>query len=259
MTLAPAKTLGLARWPAPGPRPRIHPCAKMQGMPKKRAPYYPIYLDIEDRDVLIVGGGSVCSRKAASLLRHGARVRVVSPEVSDEVRRMVSEGAVTLIERNYELGDVDGCALVIASTDDLSVNARVASDARRLRIPVNVVDVTDLCDFIVPSVIEQGSVQIAISTGGKSPALARSLRRTIEGSIGPEWGELNDLLGSLRPVAKEALATDRDRKAMFDRILDAGVLELLRDGRREEAMQRIAAICHDFGVSSADIIPTGQQ
>jgi siroheme synthase-like protein len=185
-------------------------------------------------------------------------VSVVSPEVSDEVRRMVVEGEVRLIERNYEPGDLDGCALVIASTDDPCVNARVARDSRRLRIPVNVVDVTHLCDFIVPSVIEQGSVQIAISTGGKSPALARLLRRTIEASIGPEWGELNDLLGSLRPVAKEALATDRDRKAMFDRILEAGVVELLRDGMREEAMRRIAAICRDFGVPCGNIIPTGQ-
>lgn len=224
-------------------------------MPKKRSPYYPIYLDIEDREVLIVGGGEVCARKAATLLRYGARVRVISPEVSGEVRSMASEGAIRLLEKRYDSDDLAGSALVIASTDDPCVNARVARDSRRKGIPVNVVDVTHLCDFIVPSVIEEGSIQIAISTGGKSPALARKLREAIESSVGAEWGVVNDILGRLRPIAKKALATDGDRKELFDAILAAGVLGLIRDGRRDEAAERIAALCRARGVPFAEVLP----
>jgi precorrin-2 dehydrogenase/sirohydrochlorin ferrochelatase len=227
-------------------------------MPKKRVGYYPIYLDIEGHDVLIVGGGEVCARKAATLLRYGARVSVVSPEVSDAVRRMASEGAVRLVEKSYDPEDLDASTLVIASTDDPCINARVARDSRRKRIPVNVVDVPHLCDFIVPAVIEQGSIQIAVSTGGKSPALARELRKAIETSIGEEWAEINDLLGRLRPIAKKALANDTDRKRLFDSILAAGVLELIRSGRHDEAIDRIAAICRDSGVPIAGVLPPGR-
>lgn len=227
----------------------------MQGMPKKRSPYYPIYLDIEDREVLIVGGGEVCARKAATLLRYGAKVRVISPAVSGEVRAMAHDGAIRLLEKRYDSDDLTGCALVIASTDDPCVNARVARDSRRKGIPVNVVDVTHLCDFIVPSVIEKGSIQIAISTGGKSPALSRKLREAIESSLGDEWSQVNDILGRLRPIAKKSLVTDTDRKELFDAVLSSGVLELIRDGRGDEAVERVAALCQARGVPFAEVLP----
>ncbi|HUF18116.1 MAG TPA: bifunctional precorrin-2 dehydrogenase/sirohydrochlorin ferrochelatase, partial [Thermoanaerobaculia bacterium] len=184
-----------------------------------------------------------------------ARVTVVSPVVAEEVRRMADAGQIVLLEKSYEPDDLAGSTLVIASTDDACVNARVARDSRRMRIPVNVVDLTHLCDFIVPSVVEQGSVQIAVSTSGKSPALARELRAAIEASIGAEWSEVNDLLGRLRPIAKKALATDRDRKELFDSILASGVVKLIRDGRRDQAIERIAALCRERGVPTAELLP----
>ena len=137
---------------------------------KKKYPYYPIYLDIEDRAVLIVGGGSVCARKAETMMRYGARVTVVATEASGEIAAWAAEGALTLRARPYDEEDLEGQSLVIASTDDSCTNARVARDCRRRRIPVNVVDVTHLCEFIVPAIVDQGSVHIAISTEGKSPA-----------------------------------------------------------------------------------------
>jgi len=213
---------------------------------KKQHPYYPIFIDVEERNVLIVGGGGVSARKAEALLQYGARVTVVAPEIADEVSQL--EPRIAIVRKRYEESDLDGRVLVIAATDDAAVNARVAGDCRRRQILVNVADALDLCDFIVPAVIERGAVQIAVSTGGKSPALARALKRELQRVAGPEWAALNDLLGDLREPAREALATDADRKRLFDAILASDALALLREGRRDEALAVIAHLCGDAGV-----------
>jgi siroheme synthase-like protein len=215
---------------------------------KKRFPYYPIYLDIEERPVLIIGGGEVCARKAETMLRYGARVTVVSPAFTDEIERWAADGQVTLRRKLYEEADLDGAAIVIASTDDPCINARIARDCRRRRIPVNVVDVTHLCEFIVPAIVETGSIQIAISTGGKSPALARTLKEDLKRAVGAEYAEVNDVLGTLRAGAKKVLPTDVDRKRFFDGIIAAGILDMLRGGRRAEAYRTIARACEAAGV-----------
>ena len=141
--------------------------------------------------------------------------------------------------------------MVIASTDDKCVNGRVARDCRRRRIPVNVVDVTHLCEFIVPAIVESGSIQIAISTGGSSPAVARTLKEDLQRFVGPQYAELNDLLGTLRKSAKSVLPTDIDRKRFFDGIIVAGVLGMLREGRRREAFETIARACDAAGVEQS--------
>jgi len=217
-------------------------------MARKQFPYYPIYLDIENRDVLIVGGGDVCARKAETMIRYGARVTVVSKGFTDEIEVLAREGRVTIERAAYDEKQLRGRAMVIASTNDRCVNARVARDCRRRGIPVNVVDVTHLCEFIVPSVVELGSIQIATSTGGKSPALARRIREILEKTIGPEFGEVNDLLGSLRKEAKRTLPLDRDRKRFFDSIIARDVLGLIRDGRRLEAYEIVAEECRNASV-----------
>lgn len=219
---------------------------------KKRYPYYPIFIDIEDRNVLIVGGGNVCARKAETMMKYGARVTIASPEFTEEIEQWASEGKLQLRRKTYELADLDGASIVIASTDDPCVNARVARDCRRRKIPVNVVDVTHLCEFIVPAIVERGSIQIAVSTGGKSPALARTLKEDLQRSVGPEYDELNRLLGTLRTGAKKVLPTDVDRKRFFDGILADGVLELLRSGDRREAYERIARHCAAADVPLSD-------
>jgi siroheme synthase-like protein len=215
---------------------------------KKRFPYYPIYIDIEDRAVLIVGGGVVCARKAETMMRYGGRVTIVSPEITDEIAAWERDGALVVNRKLYEESDLDGASIVIASTDDPCVNARVARDCRRRKVPVNVVDVTHLCEFIVPAIIEKGSIQIAISTGGKSPALGRTLKEDLQRTIGPEYAEVNDLLGTLRKEAKRILPTDTDRKRFFDGIIAAGVLERLREGRKRDAYEAIARACDAEGV-----------
>jgi precorrin-2 dehydrogenase/sirohydrochlorin ferrochelatase len=220
----------------------------------KRFPYYPIYLDIENRNVLIIGGGNVCARKAETMLKYGARVTIVSPEFTDEIQQWASDGKLQLRKKHYQSTDLEGVHIVIASTDDQSVNETIAADCRARRIPVNVVDVTPLCEFIVPAIIEKGSIQIAISTGGKSPALARTLKEDLQRSIGPEYAEVNDVLGTLRDGAKSVLATDVDRKHFFDAIIARGILDMLRAGKRIEAYRAIAEECVRMGVPVSEAL-----
>ena len=220
----------------------------------KRYPYYPIYLDIENRDVVIIGGGNVCARKAETMMKYGARVTVVSPEFTDEIEGWAREGCLALRRKLYDESDLDGANIVIASTDVQSINEQIAADCRRRRIPVNVVDVTPLCEFIVPAILEKGSVTVAISTGGKSPALARTLKEDLSRTIGPEYPEVNDLLGTLRENAKAVLPTDLDRKRFFDGIIARGILELLREGKRAEAFEAVAAACAEEGVAPSEAL-----
>ncbi len=214
----------------------------------KRHPYYPISLDIEDREVVIIGGGNVSARKAETLMSYGAKVKVVAPVFAEEIEAWAREGRLLVRRKPYDAGDLEGASIVIASTDNQGVNEQIAADCRARRIPVNVVDMTPLCDFIVPAVIEKGSIQIAVSTGGRSPALARALRDELDRLIGPEYAEANDMLGTLRESAKRALPADIDRKRFFDGILAAGVLEMLRSGRKREAYETIARACEEAGV-----------
>ena len=218
----------------------------------KRYPYYPIYLDIEDRSVVIIGGGNVCARKAETMMKYGARVTVVSPEFTDEIEQWAREGCLALKRKMYDQSDLDGANIVIASTDVQSVNEQIAADCRARRVPVNVVDVTPLCEFIVPAIIESGSIQIAVSTGGKSPAVARTLKEDLQRSIGPEYAEANDVLGTLRDGAKRVLPTDVDRKRFFDGIIAGGILSMLREGKRREAYETIARACEAAGVPVSD-------
>lgn len=214
----------------------------------RERPHYPVFLDIEDRDVVVVGGGAVSERKIESLLRCGGRVTVVAPEVTPRIESWAAAGRVTLHRRPYEATDVDGVMIAVASTSNAAVNARVAADARAKNALVNVADDPALCDFIVPAVIESGSMQVAVSTGGSSPALARRLKADLQRTLGNEYAEVNTILGSLRDGAKAALPHDSDRKRFFDAVIATGVLDLLRAGQRREAYMAVADVCREAGV-----------
>jgi siroheme synthase-like protein len=218
----------------------------------KNYPYYPIFIDLEDRDVVIIGGGNVCARKSESLMKYGPRLTVVAPEATGEIEAWAAAGKLVLRRKTYEASDLDGAHIVIASTDVQAINEQVAADCRARRIPVNVVDVTPLCEFILPAVVERGSIQIAVSTGGRSPAIARTLKEDLQKAIGPEYAEMNDVLFSLRDSAKSVLATDVDRKRFFDGIVAAGVLGMVREGKRRDAYETIARACEAAGVAVSD-------
>jgi siroheme synthase-like protein len=142
-------------------------------------PYYPIFLDIAGKPVVVVGAGKVALRKTKGLLEAGAAVTVVAPRAEPEFARL----GITMRPRAFRASDIRGAVLAFAATDDRGVNHAVAQAARRHGIPVNVADAREECSFIVPARIARGNLQIAISTGGESPRLAAALRRKIEENL----------------------------------------------------------------------------
>ena len=140
--------------------------------------YYPVFLDLRDRPVVVIGGGRVATRKVAGLVEAGARVRVIAPRVGPELE------ADAIERRRYRKGDLKGAVLAFAATDDRRVNQAVAAEARRRGIPVNVADSVQECTFLAPARLRKGEIQIAISTSGSSPRLAAELRRKLERELG---------------------------------------------------------------------------
>lgn len=135
--------------------------------------FYPVFFDLRGREVVVVGGGKVAVRKARGLIEAGAKVTVVAPDLAEEID-------VIWKKRRYRRGDLKNAALAFAATNDRAVNARIATEAKSLGIPVNVADAPDECDFIVPSRVRRGNLQIAVSTGGESPRMAKELRKQLE-------------------------------------------------------------------------------
>ena len=144
---------------------------------------YPIFLDLSDRRCVVVGGGEVANRKARKLLQARARVAVVSPEIEAELESVAAE----VHRRPYREGDLEGAYLAFAATDSREVNAAVAREANERGVPVNVADRPSEGDFALPSTLRRGRLQVAVSTGGASPTLARRIRDKLEEVFGPEW------------------------------------------------------------------------
>ena len=204
-------------------------------------------VDVARQKAVVVGGGSVSLRKVETLLHYGAEVVVVAPRIAPEIEALARDGKVTVHFRPYEASDLTDAALAIAATDDADVNARIAADARAARVPVNVVDVPATSTFILPAVIEEGSIQVAVSTGGNSPALARRIKSDLRAALAG-YAELSEILGALRPVAKATLATDADRKRFFEAVIATDALTLFREGRADAARAAVAAVCNTFGL-----------
>jgi precorrin-2 dehydrogenase / sirohydrochlorin ferrochelatase len=167
----------------------------------ENAVLYPLFMDVAGRRCVVVGGGGVASRKARGLLGSGARVTVVAPEVAPEIETM----GVKVERRPYAPGDLAGAALAFAATDRREVNAAVAREANEGGIPVNVADRPADGDFALPSVLRRGGLQVAVSTGGASPTLARKIRDALEPSFAAEWA---GVVEKLRAARDEGLDVD---------------------------------------------------
>jgi len=155
---------------------------------------YPIFLDLSGRRCVVVGGGAVAGRKARKLLQARAEVVVISPEVRPELESVATE----IHRRPYEEGDLEGAYLAFAATDAREVNAAVAGEAKGRGIPVNVADRPSEGDFALPSTLRRGRLQVAVSTGGASPALARGIKGELEELFGPEWAGVVEELHAAR-------------------------------------------------------------
>lgn len=193
--------------------------------------FYPMFVDLEGRRVLVVGGGPIATEKVGKLLDHGAAVRLVSPAVTDELQELIDDGRILEFHRRpYEPADLDGCFLVIAATNLDAVNRMVWQDAEALNMLCNVVDVPPMCNFIVPSIVRRGELAIAISTGGASPVVAKHIRRELEATYGPEWEALVDLLRELREDLKLRYLDMPSRRDAVERLMETDVIQRLAGG-----------------------------
>lgn len=189
--------------------------------------YLPLHIDLRGQDCLVVGGGALALRKIELLIRAGAAVSVVAKACCDEVRGLAESGAVQLTERGYRSTDVDGRRLVIAATDDAAINARIHADCEARATWVNTVDAPELCSAIFPAIVDRGSVQVSVSTGGRSPTLARIVRGWIEARLPPRLGELADFVAERRERVAAAVPDLGRRRAFWERILNGPAAERL--------------------------------
>ncbi|MDP3879477.1 MAG: bifunctional precorrin-2 dehydrogenase/sirohydrochlorin ferrochelatase [Dehalococcoidales bacterium] len=209
---------------------------------KKRLPsfYYPLFLNLSGKKCVVVGGGQVALRKVRTLLEAGAAVEVISPEPCTEMIKLVEEGQITVLRRSYQPGDLKEASVAIAATDDNDINRQVAVEARRSRVLVNVVDDPENCDFIAPSYLRRGDITIAISTAGRSPALAKKIRVRLEEEFGDEFAALAQLIGEVRAdVSRQGIRVDGDA---WQQALDLDLLsDLVRRGNAKEARDAVLA------------------
>lgn len=196
--------------------------------------YYPLFLDISRRRCLVVGGGKVAERKIERLLACGARVEVVGKVLTPALVALKEIGRIVHHETDYEGALIRGAFLVIGATDNDAVNGRIAEDARALGILVNIVDEPARCDFVLPSIVEQGDLSIAVSTGGKSPALAKKLRIELDALYGPEYAILLEIMGKLRGKTTAEGRPSAENRVRFEAVVNSEILDHIRAGRWKE-------------------------
>ncbi|HEY3220166.1 MAG TPA: siroheme synthase CysG [Gemmatimonadales bacterium] len=201
--------------------------------------FYPVFLHVQGRRGVVVGGGAVAEQKVVGLLEAGARVTVVSPDLTWKLEDLAATGAIELRRRGYRRGDLEGAFLAIAATDDRSVNADVWAEAEERGILLNAVDDLPHCSFIAPAVHRAGDIAVAVSTGGKSPALAVRLREQIGTLIGREHAEFLDLLGELRPTVAARVPDHKVRTRLWYQIVDSDGVEYVRRRDLAGARRRI--------------------
>ncbi len=200
----------------------------------KPRPYYPIFLNLQGKKCIVVGGGRVALRKVTTLLNCGADITVISPRPHAEISKLFKNKAIRLVRRNYERGDLRRAALSIAATHVKEINRKVAEESKKNGTPVNVVDDAELSDFIIPSSFRRGGLSVAVSTSGMSPALAKKIRAKLEKKIGIEYAYLLSLIAEIRSeIKKKGL---RVSAKTWQESLDLDSLILfLKAGRHEEA------------------------
>jgi len=216
--------------------------------------YLPIFIDVREARCVVVGGGAQAARKVRLLRKAGARVRVVAPALGDELTETARDGLIDHAARKFEPPDLDDCRLAIAATDDAATNRLVASLARESNLPVNVVDAPALCSFIMPSIVDRSPVQIAISTGGASPVLARLLRTRMESFIPAAYGTLAGLLEKYRERAKQRITDAGRRRDFWEQVLQGPVAEMVLAGQEDAA----DAALHEALSSGHTELPRGE-
>lgn len=208
--------------------------------------YYPVFLDMKNKPVVVVGGGNVALTKVEGLLDAGASVTVVAPELNDRMAQLKGEGRFMHIKRKYEPGDLEGYDLCFAATDDGADNHAVWEEGRQRHIWVNAVDDIPNCDFIMPGIVRKGDLVLAISTSGTSPAMARKVREDLEEFLTEEDAALLDMAAEIRRELRDQKIPvgacshcQRNSNDVWNAALDGEVKRLLKEGARAAAKARV--------------------
>lgn len=215
--------------------------------------YYPVLVQLDGKKVLVVGGGTVAERKIETLLEYGAELQVISQELTPRLRRYREVGKIGFLGQEFNEDCLEGAFMVIAATDDPHLNHQVSEKAKKRGLLVNAVDQPSDCNFILPSVLRRGDLLIAVSTSGKSPALAKKLREALEERFGDEYGSFLVLMGRLREqILSERLSQGENRR-IFNELVNSPILEAI--GRKD--WNRVATILNGIipgRLSSKDVI-----
>lgn len=203
---------------------------------------HPVFLRIEGRRCVIVGGDAPAAAKALACRRAGGEVTVIAPLLGPEAHALVKHGDVTHHARGYCQGDLAGAFLAYASTKDPAVIEHLVDEAEKERVLLNVIDVPAACTFLSPSVVDRGDLQLAVGTGGASPGLAAQLRRELETHVGPEYVPFVTILGAVRRTLADDPGRAVDRGEVVMRLLTSPLLDLVRRGRRDEIDQLLVEV-----------------
>ncbi len=204
--------------------------------------YYPVFLNLQGRRCVVVGGGQVAEGKVHGLLAAEGCVWVIAPALTPALAALARDLRISHVDRVYAPGDLAGAFLAISATDDPVVNEQVWQEASAHNVLVNVVDDTPRCNFIAPAILRQGDLSIAISTSGRAPALAVRLREQIATLVGPEHARFLELAGTLREPLAAQHPSFAERRALWYQLVDSDVIDLLRHGDEVAARQRITEI-----------------
>ncbi|RLA55467.1 MAG: uroporphyrinogen-III C-methyltransferase [Gammaproteobacteria bacterium] len=197
--------------------------------------YLPVCLSLQNIPVVLVGGGTVATRKARLLLRAGSNVTVVAPQISAELEQLLADHGGVWQQSRYQETDLHGKKLVVAATPERATNEQIYRHAMALSLPVNVVDAPELCSFIFPSIIDRDPLLIAITSSGKSPVLTRILRRKIEAMVPAAYGRLAEFAGRFRQLVKEHIVQDTPRRLFWEQAMDGTLAEQVLAGREQQA------------------------
>jgi precorrin-2 dehydrogenase / sirohydrochlorin ferrochelatase len=215
-------------------------------MPK----YYPIMLNVRDRQAIVIGGDALAAEKAAALVRSGARVTAISPIFGEELRGQAARQEVALLSKAYEPGDLAGAFVVVAATGDPEIIERVWQETQERGQLVNIVDVPARCNFILPSILRRGQLTIAVSTEGASPSLAKRIRQQLEGIFPPAYDRYMQLATVARTLLREKGVTYDQRDRFFGDFFTSEILHLLSEGNEREALTITVRLLEQHGVAT---------